>query len=282
MAFDPASGNYRFHHARPKLVNFDIPAPKVDTGIPALNAEIAKLDTFALLTPDLDAVAPLAMDGPAPTVVANSLTASVTVLGDSIYNKMLNPPSSLTFGGTLDQPTLDPKGVFVTLNEQDLGQKTYFTKKFIIKYPVAGPVFGVEASLGLKLTGDMKVRGGIEINADSNHNLILNSDGTYLGITFTLKGEATADVGFSLGVGFLKVVSDPFAHAFINGTLNISGEAAFEGPVSAPTIDSAMSNLSGNLSGDYGFSVLDFNKQTDKQQTDGTDPAWGPVTLFQL
>jgi hypothetical protein len=272
-SFNVQDGSYHFDHAHPEA-KLTIPTPPVHTGIDWLDAKLKNLKTFARLKADLDVVAPLVLNEPAPTFKVNSLQAEAKVLGQSVWNQTYGS-SSIVIGGKLDPQNLTPTGLSIALAKPELlGTQTFLDKTFSIQFTQAQPLLGVEASLHVLLTGSLTANAGIEFTWQQDH-LALDPAGTF----FHLKAVANATISVSAKAQILNGWLGTYeATAFLKVKLTLDGTAHFGGSLAHPSL--ASTDLHAVLSGSFGYHVLGTQKITKDPIDQGDSEVIDPITLF--
>ena len=278
--FDFTSDAYEFTGIDSTVAKISVPSLK--TGIGWLDDEVfdKHLTTSASLTPNLNVKITTALDG-TPTITVNSLTANTIVLGTTIWQDTYTS-DDVQATLTLDPQTLEPNDLKLLLTDtpEELASGTLFSKKVTVPIVTPlNPAVTITASLSLTLSGNLTVDGaGLEVSW-ANGQLAWVSSGTFIDLTATVTGSATANAEASVAGGWLGTYT---ASGTVTATLTITGQTEIGGTVLKPVLVDP--TLTGTLSGSYEYSLNGTEKKGDKpvDEDDEPDGTFGPKTLFEL
>ncbi|HVK12762.1 MAG TPA: hypothetical protein VM597_28685, partial [Gemmataceae bacterium] len=280
-SFDPATRSYRLEAVEFGGVKKAFAAPK--TGVKWVDEKLggSSLD----VTPVLNVVAPLAAEQDV-TFSDSRLRTKAVVLGRPVWSQSYGA-AALDIGGTLDRDTLEAEGLYVRLKDDlDLGTVTFLDESISFNLLPHLPSVLAEAdlTLALKIEGALSVNGGVQVRSE-NGKVIWEEAGTFVRMTATATGEATAALNASLLSGFVGEVTGRIA---LFTTLTVAGEVRFGGAtVPKPTTGS----LSAVLTGHYEYQVkgtlaagavrvVDINSTTDEEGIE--DDRLKPITVLKL
>ena len=245
-SFNTDDGAYHFDNATVGGGSLQLPAPTTSSDWINQKLQLDQLTTDVGLTATLNVVAPLDVGSDA-TFNGTTLTAEAIVLGKTFLPQTQYAPQNVT--GKLDNLTLDPIGLSISLAPVQLPTQTLLNETFTIPVlTTTTPVITGTISLNATLTASGMFEGGIAL-MQSNGQIVLDPSGSFFTLTVTPTATVTVSAEADLFWGLVKLK----ASAFGSITVVAGGTARFQGSPLNPTV-SASTNFGVNVSGDYDYS----------------------------